>query len=171
MRQLVDEVQRRQPLRLAHTCVEPVAQRCFVVDASCALGTPKTATRGYHIDRSKRTEDWNKVTAQGKRLAAESIWVIMLPEGTRIARGQKCGNRSVAPGHCHWRAHRAHRPQRRLLLATQELPGAARQVEVSIGKLISSAGREPEELTKEVKTRIEAEMRRLDPDAYSVGFA
>jgi 1-acyl-sn-glycerol-3-phosphate acyltransferase len=42
-----------------------------------------------HIDRSKRTEAWNKVAAQGKRLAAEGIWVIMFPEGTRIARGQK----------------------------------------------------------------------------------
>ena len=35
-----------------------------------------------HIDRSKRTEAWNKVAAQGKRLAAEGVWVIMFPEGT-----------------------------------------------------------------------------------------
>ena len=40
-----------------------------------------------HIDRSKRTEAWNKVAAQGKRLSALGKWVIMFPEGTRSARG------------------------------------------------------------------------------------
>jgi 1-acyl-sn-glycerol-3-phosphate acyltransferase len=40
-------------------------------------------------------------------------------------------------------------------------------VEVSIGKPISSAGREPEELMREVETWIETEMRRLDPEAYA----
>src|SRR5574343_235835 len=42
-----------------------------------------------HIDRSKRAEAWAKVAEQGKRLAAQGIWVIMFPEGTRIARGRK----------------------------------------------------------------------------------
>ena len=28
-----------------------------------------------HIDRSKRAEAWNKVAAQGKRLAAKGVWV------------------------------------------------------------------------------------------------
>ena len=40
-----------------------------------------------HIDRSRRTEAWNKVAAQGKRLFGQGIWVIMFPEGTRAARG------------------------------------------------------------------------------------
>ena len=39
-------------------------------------------------------------------------------------------------------------------------------VEVSIGQPISSAGREPDELMREVEAWIEAEMRRLDPGAY-----
>jgi 1-acyl-sn-glycerol-3-phosphate acyltransferase len=79
-----------------------------------------------HIDRSKRAEAWNKVAAQGKRLAAEGIWVIMFPEGTRIARGQR-GNykRRFASGHRHRRAHRAHRRELCGVLATQELPAAA----------------------------------------------
>ena len=39
-------------------------------------------------------------------------------------------------------------------------------VEVSIGKPIASVGREPKELMREVEAWIEAEMRRIDPEAY-----
>jgi len=39
-------------------------------------------------------------------------------------------------------------------------------VDISIGKPIPSKGREREELMAEVEQWIEAEMRRLDPDAY-----
>jgi 1-acyl-sn-glycerol-3-phosphate acyltransferase len=39
-------------------------------------------------------------------------------------------------------------------------------VDVSIGPPISSEGREPEEMMAQVQAWIEAEMRRLDPDAY-----
>ena len=44
-----------------------------------------------------------------------------------------------------------------------KLPG---MVDVSIGKPIPSQGRSPDELMVEVQTWIEAEMRRLDPEAY-----
>jgi 1-acyl-sn-glycerol-3-phosphate acyltransferase len=40
-------------------------------------------------------------------------------------------------------------------------------VDISIGKAISSEGRQPEELMQEVENWIESEMRRLDPEAYS----
>ena len=39
-------------------------------------------------------------------------------------------------------------------------------VDVSIGKPIPSQGRTPDELMREVEAWIEAEMRRLDPEAY-----
>ena len=122
-----------------------------------------------HIDRSKRAEAWNKVAAQGKRLAAEGIWVIMFPEGTRIPRGQQGVYKSGASrlaiasavpivpiaassAKC-W-------PRKSFLLR----PGV---VDVSIGKPISSTGRQPDELMREVEAWIEAEMRRLDPEAYA----
>ena len=121
-----------------------------------------------HIDRSKRAEAWNKVAAQGKRIMGQGNWVIMFPEGTRIARGQKGNYKSGAS---------------RLAIATAKpiVPIAATSarcwprksfllrpgvVDISIGAPIASLGREPDELMREVETWIEAEMRRLDPDAY-----
>jgi len=121
-----------------------------------------------HIDRSQRTQAFNKVVEQGKRLMAQGVWVIMFPEGTRIARGQKGVYKSggtrlaietgapvipvaVTSAKC-W-------PRK----AFVKKPGI---VDISIGKPISSAGRKPDELMREVEAWIEAEMRRLDPDAY-----
>lgn len=121
-----------------------------------------------HIDRSKRTEAFNKVVAQGQRLLDQGTWVIMFPEGTRIERGQQGqyktgGTRlaiatgapvipvAVTSAKC-W-------PRKALI----KRPGT---VEFSIGKPIPSQGRQPDELMREVEAWIEAEMRRLDPEAY-----
>ena len=46
------------------------------------------------------------------------------------------------------------------------LEGLHGVVDVSIGKPIPSVGRESKDLTREAQEWIEAEMRRLDPDAY-----
>ena len=121
-----------------------------------------------HIDRSKRSEAFSKVVEQGRRLMGQGVWVIMFPEGTRIARGQKGvykagGTRlaietgapvipiAVTSAKC-W--------PRKAFIKT---PGI---VDISIGRPISSVGRKPDELMREVESWIEAEMRRLDPDAY-----
>ncbi len=121
-----------------------------------------------HIDRSQRNEAFAKVVSQGKALLARGVWIIMFPEGTRIARGQKGSYKSggtrlaietgapvipvaVTSAKC-W--------PRKAFIKT---PGV---VDVSIGKPIPSAGRDPGELMVEVENWIESEMRRLDPDAY-----
>jgi 1-acyl-sn-glycerol-3-phosphate acyltransferase len=122
-----------------------------------------------HIDRSKRTEAWNKVAAQGKRMAAEGIWVIMFPEGTRAPRGGQgvyksgAARLAIASGvPIVPIAHNAARcwPRKSFLLR----PGL---VDVTIGAPIASAGRQPDELMMQVEAWIEAEMRRLDPAAYA----
>ena len=122
-----------------------------------------------HIDRSKRTEAWNKVAEQGRHLFAQGIWVIMFPEGTRTPRGSqgvyKTGAARLAidagvpivpiaatSARC-W-------PRKSFLLR----PGV---VDISIGRPIPAVGRRPDELMREVETWIEAEMRRLDPEAYA----
>lgn len=122
-----------------------------------------------HIDRSKRAEAWNKVATQGRRLFAQGIWVIMFPEGTRSPRGGQMPYKSGASrlaidagvpivpiaataAKC-W-------PRKSFLLR----PGV---VDISIGRPIPSQGRQSDELMREVETWIEAEMRRLDPEAYA----
>jgi 1-acyl-sn-glycerol-3-phosphate acyltransferase len=121
-----------------------------------------------HIDRSRRTEAFNKVVSQGKRILGHGSWIIMFPEGTRIPRGEKGTYKSggtrlalatgapvvpiaVTSARC-W-------PKKSLVLR----PGV---VDISIGKPIPVAGREADELMREVEGWIEAEMRRLDPQAY-----
>lgn len=121
-----------------------------------------------HIDRSQRAQAFTKVVAQGRELLAQGIWIIMFPEGTRIPRGQKGNYKSggtrlaietgapvipiaVTSAKC-W-------PRKAFI----KRPGV---VDVSIGRPIDSTGRDAEGLMREVETWIEAEMRRLDPQAY-----
>ena len=121
-----------------------------------------------HIDRTQRTEAWNKVAEQGQELMDRGKWVIMFPEGTRIERGKKGNYKSgatrlavttgawiipiaVTSARC-W-------PRRSFSF----IPGT---IDVSIGQPVSADGREPGELMDEVERWIEAEMHRLDPQAY-----
>ena len=123
-----------------------------------------------HIDRSHGAQAFHKVVEQGRRLMQQGTWVIMFPEGTRIPRGQvgnyksggtrlaiQCGVPvipiAVTSAKC-W--------PRKAFIKT---PGI---VDISIGKPIPSVGRKPDELMKEVQDWIEAEMHRLDPEAYGL---
>ena len=121
-----------------------------------------------HIDRSQRAKAFAKVVEQGKALLDRGVWVIMFPEGTRIPRGERGGYKSggtrlaiatgapvipvaVTSAKC-W-------PRKAFI----KQPGV---VDVSIGKPIPSVGRDADELMREVEAWIEAEMQRLDPEAY-----
>jgi len=122
-----------------------------------------------HIDRSLRKQAFHKVAQHGRELLQRGIWVIMFPEGTRIARGEagqyKSGGTRLAidagvpvvpiavnAAVC-W-------PRK----AFVKHPGL---VTVSIGPPIESKGRQPEELMQQVQQWIEDEMHRLDPTAYA----
>ena len=122
-----------------------------------------------HIDRSQRAQAFNKVVAQGRELLERGVWVIMFPEGTRIDRGERGVYKSggtrlavetgapvipiaVTSARC-W-------PRKALIKH-------AGVVDVSIGVPIDSRGQDPEVLMRQVEDWIEAEMRRLDPEAYT----
>ena len=42
-----------------------------------------------HIDRSARSEAWNKVATLGAKVMDRGKWIIIFPEGTRTPRGQQ----------------------------------------------------------------------------------
>jgi 1-acyl-sn-glycerol-3-phosphate acyltransferase len=121
-----------------------------------------------HIDRTQGRDAFESVVTQGHRVLAEGRWIIMFPEGTRTpvgsqgkykSGGARLAVRTGAPvvpiavnaGEC-W-------PKRRFVLT----PGL---VTVSIGPLIPTEGRKPDAVNDDVERWIEAEMRRISPDAY-----
>jgi 1-acyl-sn-glycerol-3-phosphate acyltransferase len=121
-----------------------------------------------HIDRSKRNLAWSKVAEQGKRFMEHGNWVIMFPEGTRIPRGQQGTYKSGASR----LAVATNTPILPIAVASArcwpknsfvKYPGV---VDVSIGPPIPVNGRDADELMREVENWIEAEMRRIDPEAY-----
>ena len=122
-----------------------------------------------HIDRSRGVQAWKRVADQGRKHMEAGNWVIMFPEGARAPRGgqgaYKAGGTRLAvdtgvpvvpiavnAARC-W-------PRKSFMVR----PG---MVDVSIGKPIPSAGRTPDELMRDVEQWVEAEMRRLDPEAYA----
>jgi len=121
-----------------------------------------------HINRKEGKLAFNSVTRQGKQRMAEGAWVIMFPEGTRTPVGKqgkyKTGGARFAVetgAQVIPIAHNAgHVWPRNSFI---KYPGL---VTVSIGKPIATAGLSPDEVNTRVETWIEAEMRRIDPDAY-----
>ena len=121
-----------------------------------------------HINRSRRSEAARLVAAQGRRLMNAGNWVILFPEGTRGPRGSQLPYKLGAA---------------RLAVDTQApvLPVAITSgkcwakagwwihpgvIDVSVGPPVPVAGREPKAVMADVEAWIEAEMRRLDPEAY-----
>lgn len=121
------------------------------------------------INRNKGRDAFAQVVTQGRRRLADGQWIIMFPEGTRIAPGKrgkyKGGgarlavetNTVVVPiahnaGEC-W-------PKNSFI----KRPGL---VTVSIGKPMSPQGLSAIELMEQVENWIESEMRVISPHVYS----
>ena len=121
-----------------------------------------------HINRESRTAAMKHVIAQGRRLLAQGTWVMMFPEGTRIARGQE-GTYQTAGTRL---AVEAGVPVVPIAVATARcwprdgFVKHAGVVRVSIGPQMPSEGRDPKALMRDAQAWIEAEMRRIDPEAY-----
>ena len=116
------------------------------------------------IDRTAGMRALKQMLAQGKDRIARGFWIIVFPEGTRIAPGARgtyqTGGAAIAvhagapvlpvahnAGTC-WGRH-----------AFRKYPGT---ITVSIGKPIDSRGKKADALTREVETWIETEIPRLE---------
>jgi 1-acyl-sn-glycerol-3-phosphate acyltransferase len=120
------------------------------------------------IDRSAGLDALSQVVGQGTALLREGFWVIVFPEGTRVAPGHK---RRYKSGGAHLAvkagapvvpiAHNAGEFWRRHAFLKD--PG---KITVSIGPEIETAGLSAEEVTRRAEAWIEAEMRQRFPHHY-----
>ncbi|MGL4667644.1 MAG: lysophospholipid acyltransferase family protein [Saezia sp.] len=121
-----------------------------------------------HIDRRAKTQAMQVMSDAAQRMIKASRWIIMFPEGTRVPRGEsipyKTGGArtailthadilpvAVSSGQC-W-------PKGRF---TKH----AGIIDVVVGPVIKSEGKEAHELAREVQAWIEGQMRIIDASAY-----
>ncbi len=122
-----------------------------------------------HIDRKRGAQALARMQEQGSRLLRTGYWIVMFPEGTRTPRGKQGqykpgGARlaqltgvpvvpiAVTSARC-W-------PRQAFI----KRPGV---IDVSIGAPIEPLGLEVAQINQRMQEWIEAEMRRLDPEAYA----
>ena len=123
---------------------------------------------GIAIDRNAGKDALAQVVEQGRARLAEGFWVVVFPEGTRVAPGT---TRRYKPGGV-WLAQKAGVPivpvahnagefwRRNAFL---KRPG---EITVSVGPVIDPAGLEAAEINARAEAWIEGEMRRLFPHHY-----
>lgn len=119
------------------------------------------------IDRSAGREALKQIVRQGKEKLAQGFWVLVFPEGTRVAPGEK-GRYGIGGS---WLAAETGAPVVPVAHNAGEVwpknafikrPGT---VTVRIGPAIETTGKTAAELTREVEAWIETEMARLPPAA------
>jgi 1-acyl-sn-glycerol-3-phosphate acyltransferase len=127
------------------------------------VGWGTRCMRPIAIDRNAGISAVNQVVQQGQERLAAGMWVLIFPEGTRVAPGQsrKYGISgallAAASGRCIVPvAHDAGRYWRRRGLLKRR--GTVRVV---IGPPIESAGREPRAIIEDVRAWIEAHVAEL----------
>lgn len=132
------------------------------------FGWGLAALRMIAIDRKKGSDAFEQVVAQGRERLAEGRWLILFPEGTRIAPGKKgkykSGGARLAARTGAWVIPIAHNagecwPRK----AFVKRPG---MVTVSIGPAIDPQGLTADEINRRVEDWIEGEMRQLNPERY-----
>lgn len=121
------------------------------------------------IDRSSGVAARDQIVEQGRRRLAEGFWVTIFPEGTRVPVGER-GRYGLGGATLATRtgtpilpiAHNAGELWPRYSFL--KYPG---KVEVVIGPVIPTEGRDALAVTREVEAWIEGQMRRLNPERYA----
>lgn len=133
------------------------------------FGWGLAAMKMISIDRGERREALRQVAEQGCERLAAGYWVVVFPEGTRVAPGV---TGRYKPGGAHLAA-KARVPVVPVAHDAGEIwarnaflksPGT---ITVSIGPPIDSQGMSELQVGKAAERWIEAEMRRLSPHRYA----
>lgn len=128
------------------------------------FGWALAVSKPIAIDRKNRSSAMQQVMVKGKKCLEDGRWVIVFPEGTRVAPGEvghyRLGGARLAAETGYPVipvAHNAGRvwPRRRFI----KRPGVIRVV---IGPMIQTKGRTPEEILSQAKDWIETTMLRID---------
>ena len=124
---------------------------------------------GIAIDRAAGKDAMSQVVEQGRARLKEGLWVVVFPEGTRVAPGT---SRRYKPGGAILAkragvpvvpvAHNAGEFWKRNAFIKR--PG---EIVVSIGPVITVKGEKAEAVNERAEAWIEAEMRRLFPHHYA----
>ncbi|MDT3670855.1 MAG: lysophospholipid acyltransferase family protein [Aromatoleum sp.] len=123
---------------------------------------------GIAIDRKAGKDALAQVVEQGRARLAEGFWVVVFPEGTRVAPGT---TRRYKPGGA-WLAQKAGVPVVPVAHNAGEFwrrnaflkrPG---EITVSVGPVIDPTGLEAAEVNARAEAWVEDEMRRLFPHHY-----
>ena len=133
------------------------------------VGWGLMAIRCIAIDRSSGAAAREQIVQQGAERLKDGIWVTIFPEGTRVAPGQR-GRYGIGGALLATRtgapilpiAHNAGELWPRY--AFRKRPGV---VQVVIGPLIQTAGRDVLSVKNEVEDWIEGQMRIISPHLYA----
>jgi len=132
------------------------------------IGWGLAAMRMISIDRSASKDALDQVVKQGRERLQQGFYVIIFPEGTRVAPGQK---KRYKPGGAYLATHVgcqvvpvAHNagelwPRQAFL----KKPGT---VTVSIGPAFDATGLTESQVNQRAEAWIEAEMQRISPHRY-----
>ena len=127
------------------------------------------AVRSIAIDRKSGVAAREQIVEQGRKRIAQGLWVTIFPEGTRVPVG-KTGRYGIGGATL---ATRTGAPIMPIAHNAGEFWGRyafrknAGTVQVVIGPVIATAGRDALAVNREVEAWIEGEMRKLNPERYA----
>jgi 1-acyl-sn-glycerol-3-phosphate acyltransferase len=132
------------------------------------FGWGLAALQSISIDRAAGREALNQVVVQGADRLKRGFWIILFPEGTRVAPGE---TRRYKQGGAYLAAQTGAQVVPVAHNAGECWPRNAfikhsGHIVVSIGPAIDTAGLSQDEINTRTEAWIEAEMRRISPHRY-----
>ena len=132
------------------------------------LGWAFAAVKMISIDRGAGKDALRQVVDQGRERLKAGYWVVIFPEGTRIAPGEsrrfKTGGAHLAVSTGALAVPVAHNAGE--FWAKNAFVKKPGRITVSIGPAIETSGKTAAEVTALAEQWIEAEMRRISPQLY-----